>query len=137
MESGRTSAYLVAGAAAAGTLGCLLSGSGSGSGASGAGGDDDDWDLPLLVRAAQRKPIERLPVWLMRQAGRYLPEYHERRKGPDGMTVDFFDAIRDAEMAADLTVQPVTRFGVDAAIVYSDILIIPQAMNSFEQRSSS
>eukprot|EP01043_Picozoa_sp_COSAG02_P055072 COSAG02_NODE_6332_length_3645_cov_3.053582_1_plen_590_part_10 len=88
-----------------------------------------EWDLPLLVRAAQGKPIERLPVWLMRQAGRYLPEYHQRRKGPDGNTVDFFDAIRDQEMAADLTVQPVTRFGVDAAIVYSDILIIPQAMN--------
>ena len=87
-----------------------------------------EWDLPLLVRAAQGKPIERLPVWLMRQAGRYLPEYHQRRKGPDGNTVDFFDAIRDENMAADLTVQPVTRFGVDAAIVYSDILIIPQAL---------
>jgi hypothetical protein len=50
-------------------------------------------------------------------------------QGPDGNTVDFFAAIRDADMAADLTVQPVMRFGVDAAIVYSDILIIPQAMN--------
>lgn len=88
-----------------------------------------EWDLPLMVRAAQGKPIERLPVWLMRQAGRYLPEYHEARKGPDGKTVDFFAAIRDQEMAAELTVQPVTRFGVDAAVVYSDILIIPQAMN--------
>ncbi len=106
----------------------------SGMAASGGGGANMDptsseWDLPLMVRAAQGKPIERLPVWLMRQAGRYLPEYHQRRKGPDGNTVDFFDAIRDQEMAADLTVQPVTRFGVDAAIVYSDILIIPQAMN--------
>ena len=85
--------------------------------------------MSRFLDALAGKPVDATPVWFMRQAGRYLPEYHERRKGPDGMTVDFFDAIRDAEMAADLTVQPVTRFGVDAAIVYSDILIIPQAMN--------
>eukprot|EP01052_Picozoa_sp_SAG31_P022516 SAG31_NODE_1794_length_7249_cov_4.709231_1_plen_80_part_00 len=66
---------------------------------------EDDWTMPLLVRQAKGLPVERLPVWLMRQAGRYLPEYHERRKRPDGSTVDFFDAIRDAEMAADLTLQ--------------------------------
>ena len=66
---------------------------------------DSDWTMPLLVRQAKGLPVERLPVWLMRQAGRYLPEYHERRKRADGTTVDFFDAIRDAEMAADLTLQ--------------------------------
>jgi|EP01047_Picozoa_sp_COSAG01_P010434 hypothetical protein len=92
------------------------------------GDDGVQWNEPLLVRAAKGKPIERLPVWLMRQAGRYLPEYHEARKGPDGQTTDFFHAIRDAEMAAEITVQPVRRFGVDAAIIYSDILIIPAAM---------
>lgn len=91
-------------------------------------GDADDWTMPLLIRAAKGKPVERVPVWLMRQAGRYLPEYHEARKDADGNTVDFFHAIRDPEMAAEITVQPVLRFGVDAAIVYSDILIVPAAM---------
>ena len=93
-----------------------------------AAADEADLDLPLLLRQIKGLPCERLPVWLMRQAGRYLPEYHEVRKRPDGSTVDFFAAIRDAEMASELTVQPVRRFGVDAAIIYSDILIIPQAM---------
>ena len=51
-----------------------------------------------------------------------MRRYHEARKGPDGNTVDFFQAIRDPEMAAEITVQPVRRFGVDAAIVYRSVV---------------
>ena len=77
---------------------------------------------PILVRAAKGLPTERVPVWCMRQAGRSLPEYRKAKHD-----VPFMDAIRDVDLATELTMQPVRRYGVDGAVVYSDILTIPQA----------
>ncbi|KAG6138530.1 hypothetical protein E4U28_004159 [Claviceps purpurea] len=79
----------------------------------------------LLLRAAWGQVVERPPMWVMRQAGRYLPEYHEAKGGRD-----FFECCRDPEVASTLTLQPVERFAglLDAAIIFSDILVIPQAM---------
>ncbi|KAM9902169.1 hypothetical protein OXX69_008432, partial [Metschnikowia pulcherrima] len=79
----------------------------------------------LILRAAKGEKVERPPVWIMRQAGRYLPEYHEV-KGKR----DFFETCRDAEIAAEITIQPVDHYDglIDAAIIFSDILVIPQAM---------
>ncbi|PNP41337.1 hypothetical protein TGAMA5MH_06661 [Trichoderma gamsii] len=79
----------------------------------------------LLLRAARGQVVERPPMWVMRQAGRYLPEYHEAKGSRD-----FFECCRDAEVASTLTLQPVERFEglLDAAIIFSDILVIPQAM---------
>ncbi|CCE65699.1 hypothetical protein TPHA_0M01240 [Tetrapisispora phaffii CBS 4417] len=79
----------------------------------------------LILRAARGEVVERPPCWIMRQAGRYLPEYHDV-KGKR----DFFETCRDAEVAAEITIQPVRRYKglIDAAIIFSDILVIPQAM---------
>ncbi|PHH73395.1 hypothetical protein CDD82_5493 [Ophiocordyceps australis] len=79
----------------------------------------------LLLRAARGQTVERPPMWVMRQAGRYLPEYHEAKGSRD-----FFECCRDPEVASTLTLQPVERFAglLDAAIIFSDILVIPQAM---------
>ncbi|HWY37505.1 MAG TPA: uroporphyrinogen decarboxylase [Bacteroidia bacterium] len=78
----------------------------------------------LLVRAALGKKVERVPVWLMRQAGRVLPEYRAIR----AKARDFIHFVKTPEMAAEVTVQPVDILGVDAAIIFSDILVIPEAM---------
>ena len=78
---------------------------------------------PLLVRVARGGTYERVPVWCMRQAGRSLPEYNKLKGG-----TPFMAAIRDVKLATELTMQPVRRYGVDGAVVYSDILTIPQAM---------
>ncbi len=77
----------------------------------------------LLLRALRGEDLERAPVWMMRQAGRYLPEYRAVRAKSD-----FFGMVQTPELAAEVTIQPVRRFGVDAAIIFSDILVIPQAL---------
>ena len=77
----------------------------------------------LILRAARGEPTERTPVWMMRQAGRYLPEYQAVREEHS-----FFDVVGTPELACEVTLQPVERFPVDAAIIFSDILVIPQAL---------
>ena len=74
--------------------------------------------LPPLLAAARQEPHERTPVWFMRQAGRALPEYRALRG--DG---SILDAIRDPVLSAEITLQPVRRYGVDAAVLYSDIVV--------------
>lgn len=77
-----------------------------------------------LLKAARGEEVDRPPIWVMRQAGRYLPEYH-KEKGQ----YDFFECCRSPEIASNLTLQPILRYeAIDAAIIFSDILVIPQAM---------
>lgn len=78
----------------------------------------------LLIRAAKGEPVERTPVWLMRQAGRILPEYRAVRESVSG----FIELAQTPDLAAEVTIQPVDLLGVDAAIIFSDILVIPEAM---------
>jgi uroporphyrinogen decarboxylase len=73
---------------------------------------------PLLVRACRREPVERTPVWFMRQAGRSLPEYRELRK-----RYGLFEVCRQPELCAEVTLQPVRRHGVDAAVMFADIML--------------
>ncbi len=78
----------------------------------------------LLLRALSGAPTATPPLWLMRQAGRYLPEYRElRAKAPS-----FLDFCFNPALAAEATLQPIRRFGFDAAILFSDILVIPEAL---------
>lgn len=77
-----------------------------------------------LIRALFREPVECAPIWLMRQAGRYLPEYRELR----ARAKSFLDFCYTPSLAVEATLQPVRRFGLDAAILFSDILVIPDAM---------
>lgn len=78
----------------------------------------------LILRAARGEKIERYPVWLMRQAGRILPEYRAVRSSLSG----FKELVETPSLAAEVTIQPVDILGVDAAIIFSDILVVPEAM---------
>lgn len=78
----------------------------------------------LFIRSLQKKPVPRTPVWLMRQAGRYLPEYQKVRKTAG----DFLSLCKNPQLACEVTLQPLRRFSLDAAILFSDILTIPDAM---------
>lgn len=78
----------------------------------------------LLLQAARKQPVDRTPVWLMRQAGRILPEYRKVRESAG----NFKTLVKTPELAAEVTIQPVDILGVDAAIIFSDILVIPEAM---------
>src|SRR5438034_8330615 len=77
-----------------------------------------------LIRALFREPTAYTPVWLMRQAGRYLPEYNETRRRAGS----FLALCKTPSLAAEVTLQPLERFPLDAAILFSDILTIPDAM---------
>lgn len=77
----------------------------------------------LLLRALRQEKVERPPVWMMRQAGRYLPDYMKLKE-----KYSFFERCQKPELATEITIQPVDQIGVDAAIIFSDILVVPQAM---------
>src|ERR1700761_3682567 len=77
----------------------------------------------LLLRALRGEKTERTPVWMMRQAGRYLPDYLKLKE-----KYSFFERCQNPELASEITIQPVEQVGVDAAIIFSDILVVPQAM---------
>src|ERR1700722_14454641 len=77
----------------------------------------------LLLRTLRGEATERTPVWMMRQAGRYLPDYMKLKE-----KYSFFERCQKPELATEIAIQPVEQLGVDAAIIFSDILVVPQAM---------
>jgi uroporphyrinogen decarboxylase len=79
----------------------------------------------LILKVAKGEKVERIPVWVMRQAGRILKEYREVR----ALAGSFINLAKSPEMAAEVTIQPVDILGVDAAIIFSDILVVPEAMD--------
>ena len=80
----------------------------------------------LLLRALAGETLPKPPIWMMRQAGRYLPEYRATR----ARAGDFLKLCYDPELAAEVTLQPIRRFGFDAAILFADILLLPQALGA-------
>ncbi len=83
----------------------------------------NDQNNSLLIRALKGEKVERPPVWMMRQAGRYLPEYRAIRS-----RTTFLELCKNPELASEVTIQPVDLVGIDAAIIFSDILVVPEAM---------
>jgi uroporphyrinogen decarboxylase len=77
----------------------------------------------LILKVLRGEPVERTPVWMMRQAGRYLPDYLKLKE-----KYSFFERCQKPELATEITLQPIDQVGVDAAIIFSDILVVPQAM---------
>lgn len=84
----------------------------------------NDTNQKLFLKALQKREVERIPLWFMRQAGRYLPEYRELRAEKGG----FLELVYDPPSACEVTMQPIRRFHMDAAILFSDILVIPHAL---------
>ncbi|MBS3739720.1 MAG: uroporphyrinogen decarboxylase, partial [Psychroflexus sp.] len=78
----------------------------------------------LFLKALKGETVERPPVWMMRQAGRYLPDFMTLKE-----KYDFFTRCRTPELATEITIMPIHQVGTDAAILFSDILVVPQAMN--------
>ena len=78
----------------------------------------------LLLKALKGESVERPPVWMMRQAGRYLPDFMKLKE-----KYDFFTRCQTPELATEITLMPIDQMGVDAAIIFSDILVVLQAMN--------
>ena len=79
-----------------------------------------------LLKALLGEPVDVTPVWMMRQAGRYLPEYKATR----AQAGDFLSLCYNPELAAEVTFQPIRRYGFDAAILFADILLVPQALGA-------
>ena len=77
-----------------------------------------------LIKALKRKKVKRVPIWIMRQAGRYLPEFRKLKKKSKG----FMNMIYTPKIISDITLQPIKRFGFDAAIIFSDILVVPDSL---------
>ncbi|KAK3727874.1 hypothetical protein QZH41_010602 [Actinostola sp. cb2023] len=78
-----------------------------------------------VLKAARGETVDRVPVWVMRQAGRYLPEFRQIKEENNA---DFFKMVRTPEICCELTLQPINKFDLDAAIIFSDILVIPQLL---------